>query len=363
MNTNKKILLILPLPPPFGGGEIRSEYLYKHLRDNADYSIITISRKKSNKLTQGKFTITNALFGLKIFSKIAYQIIFFRPKKVFIGIPKQFGPFVKVAMIIGISSVFRVKVIGELAGDSFLFLNKENYQKKIGLYFLRKMNEIRVLGESVKKKLEPIKICKLTVLDNGIYVPSTILISREHSAKPLKLLFVGALNYSKGVKNLIETMKLLKEENLDISLNLVGEWSDKKQKEEILKYINSHELSHLINFHGILKGKDKWTIYENSSLLVHPTFWDGQPLVILEAMGCGLPIISTKIGAIPDTMTNNVNGILLEENTTVELSIAIKVFYDNSPLINQISINNLKTYTERFTVESYVERMIKWFEE
>ena len=360
MSKVRKILLILNLPPPYGGGEIRSEFLYYHLKDNDKYTIIKVLRKKSNKLSQGKFTLINAIHGLKLFIKIAFQILFYRPKKIFISIPKQFGPFIKITMIIAMAKVFRIEVIGELAGDSFLFLNKENYQKKIGLYFLRNLSEIRVLGEGIKNNLEQFNICKLTVIDNGIYVPSTISI--EPSAKPLKLLFVGALNYSKGVRNLIETMNLFKDENLHISLHLVGEWSNNNQKEETLKYINSHELNQFITFHGILKDNEKWSIYENSSLLVHPTFWDGQPLVILEAMGCGLPIISTKIGAIPDTMTDNFNGILLEENTPDELAKAIMTFYGNEHLIRQISTNNLKTYQERFTIKSYIDRMVNWFE-
>ena len=97
MNKSGKILLILNLPPPFGGGEILSKYLYDNLKGNKKYIIISDSRKKTNKSTQGKFTFYNAFFGIKILIKIVYYIIFFKPRKLYLSIPKQFNPFLKTA--------------------------------------------------------------------------------------------------------------------------------------------------------------------------------------------------------------------------------------------------------------------------
>jgi glycosyltransferase involved in cell wall biosynthesis len=357
-----RILLILNVPPPYGGGEIRSEYLYKHLIGNKKYITIANSREKSNKSTQGKPTAYNIFFGVKIFAKSVYYIAFYRPQKLYLGIPKQFKPFIRTALIIGVASIFRIKIYGELAGDSFVFLKKDNYQKKIGLYFLRKISEIRVLGDSVKNQLSEFQICKLVVIDNGIYVPSDIRPCRDNFSNPLKLLFVGALNYSKGVKVLIESARLLKEQNINIHFDIMGEWSDTSQRKETLDYIESNTLNDVITFRGLVTTEEKWKIYETNSILVHPTFWDGQPLVILEAMGCGLAIISTKVGAIPDTMLNEHNGTILSENNPTELCNAIKKYYNDRKIINMVSKNNVKTYNERYTIDSYILRMIKWLE-
>lgn len=363
MAKSGKILLILNLPPPFGGGEIKSEHLYKHLHGNENYIIISNSRKKGNKLTQGKFTISNIFFGINIFGKVLYYIIFFRPKKLFLGIPKEFMPFIRTAFIIGVASFFKIKIYGELAGDSFVFLNKNNFQKKFGLFFLRKISELRVLGKSIKNKLSKFKICKLVVIDNGIYVPPDIKPCRNNFSNPLKLLFVGALNYSKGIKNLVESVNQLKKMSVNIHLDIMGEWSNQIQKEEIRNFIKFNELDDIITFRGLVTGHEKWDIYKNNSILVHPTFWDGQPLVILEAMAIGLVIISTNVGAIPDTMLNNYNGIILSENTPSELCSAIKKYYDNREMIEEVTKNNINTYKERFTIDSYISRMVKWLEE
>lgn len=360
---SERILLILNLPPPYGGGEIRSKYLFDYLSNNEKYIIITNSRVTSNKSTSGRFTISNIIFGIILILKTVYYIIYYRPTKLYLGIPKQFYPFIKTAPIISIAHFFKIKIYGELAGDSFLFLKKDNYRKKIGLFFLRKIFELRVLGQSVKNNLATFKITKLIVIDNGIYVPDSVKISSETFFNPtLNILFVGAINYSKGIRNLIESINLLRNEGARVHLHIMGEWSNKIQKSEIVSFIDNNNLSEYITFHGLVTTDLKWEIYKKCQILAHPTFWDGQPLVILEAMGCGLAIISTNIGAIPDTMTNNYNGIILKENTPTELCNSIKYLYNDRQKIVEISNNNIQTYKEKYTINSYLLRMVRWLE-
>lgn len=362
MKKTGRILLILNLPPPYGGGEIISEYLYNHVSGDEKYYVISNSRNKSNKSTQGKFTFGNVYFGIKLFLKTLYYIVFFRPGKIYLIIPKQFKPFLRTALIIGAASYFNITIYGELAGENFVFLRQNNYQKKIGLFFLKQVSQIRVLGFTVKNKLAEFDICKLVVIDNGVYVPENFINIRNSKENTLQLLFVGALNYSKGIKTLIEAISLLQTERIEIHLHVMGEWSDNNQKTEILYYIKDNNLSEMVTFHGLVTSKEKWEIYKKCSILVHPTYWDGQPLVLLEAMGCGLALISTKIGAIPDTMKDNYNGLLLPENNPDELGTAIKTFYYDRELINKMAENNLKTFKEKFTIDSYILRMRNWLE-
>ena len=219
------------------------------------------------------------------------------------------------------------------------------------------------MGKSVKDNLSKFDICNLVVIDNGIYVPEDIESSPDVFSNPLNLLFVGALNYSKGIKNLVESLNQLQTENVNVHLHIMGEWSNKIQKEEILYYIQQNNLTNVISFHGLVTTIEKWKIFKMCLILIHPTYWDGQPLVILEAMGCGLSIISTNVGAIPDTMINGYNGIILPENNSAQLSNAIKNCNNNREWILETSKNNLKTYNERFTIESYILRIANWLEQ
>jgi glycosyltransferase involved in cell wall biosynthesis len=358
-----KILLILNLPPPYGGGEVRAEYLYNYLINNEKYIIISNSRKKSNKSKQGKISLSNICFGIKLFFRTLYYILYYKPTKLYIGIPKEFYAFIKTGLLISIAYIFKIKIYGELAGESFIFMRKNNYQKKIGLFFLRKISDLRVLSPSIKLQLSNLSLPRITVLENGIYVPLNIdLTSDFFISETLNILFVGALNYSKGIKNIIESILLLKNEKIKFHFHIMGEWSNKIQKDEIFNYIIINDLSKFITFYGLVTSNLKWAIYRKCHILAHPTYWDGQPLVILEAMGFGLTIISTNIGAIPYTMKNNINGLILFENTPQELSKAIMDFYKNRSSMWEISKRNIETFKKRFTLEAYLIRMVNWLD-
>lgn len=357
------IFLILSTPPPYGGGEIQSLYLKEAFSSKQNYILFAYSRKSSNKTSQGQFTFKNIFWGLYLVLKSSCLLIRYRPKVIYSSIPKGFSAFIRTAIVLWFAKRLGVKVLGELAGVDFQFLQAEGIQKKIGLYFLNQVDTLRVLGESVKKNLERYNIKRTITMDNGIYVPPDAVIPRDIIFQTqINLLYVGALNFSKGIKNLVYAVSTCKQKKINIHLNLVGEWSNAQQKEDIEGYIRSNLLEEYITFHGLTHGQRKWNVFKKCAILVHPTYWDGQPLTILEAMGCGLAIITTPIGAIPDTVRHNVNGIILSENTPQKVFEAIELFYNNREYLLQVSTENIQTYNRRFTAGLFCERMESWFE-
>lgn len=361
MSDKNKILLIVNIPPPYGGGEILAKYLYDNVKENHKYDIIATSRKKSNKSTQGKFSLTNVFNGLNLIIMVLFKVLIKKPRKVYFLIPKQFNPFLQTAILIQIFSIFKIPMLGELAGSNFTFLENNNIKRKFGLYYLRKLTELRVLGKSIKENLEFYNICETIVIENGIYIPEDIE-ARDFNKFSLNLLYVGAINFSKGIKNLIECLPFLIKNNIHFNLDIMGEWSNYDEKNEIEQIISNFSLEKYITFHGLITSSEKWLLYQSSDILVHPTYWDGQPLVILEAMGYGLPIITTKVGAIPDTVKANFNGILIEENTPENLSKSVEFFFKNPSFLKTVSDNNIRTYNEKYTVKEYLLRIKNWLE-
>ena len=83
------------------------------------------------------------------------------------------------------------------------------------------------------------------------------------------------------------------------------------RKNSAQHFIEENNLKKLFTFHGIKTGQDKWDILSKCAILVHPTYWDGVPLTILEALGIGMPVISTSVGGIPDTITNDIKWMII----------------------------------------------------
>jgi glycosyltransferase involved in cell wall biosynthesis len=364
MKSKQKYFLILHLPPPYGGGEIRAKYLLDNFKDNPEYYVYPIHRRNRSKKMQGRFHLTNILFGISLVLKVCYRIIRVKPAKLFTGIPKDFPSFIRTSWIVSFAKLFGIKIFGELAGMSFPFLKKSNYfVRKFTERILLKVDSFRFLSRSIMKTFDYLIIKNKVYFDNGIKLPfendSNLV---PLTQKKLKLLYVGSLEKSKGIYKLVNALKICVNNSVDLELNIIGEWVNEKQKEEILNFIKLNHLPDYIQFHGLKTGIEKWNIFKSCAVLVHPTYWDGQPISILEAMGLGLGVISTNVGAIPETVINGINGIIIDENTPENLFKAIELLYNDRELLLRISKNNIKTFKKRFTLEHYLSNFKNWIE-
>lgn len=359
----RPVLLILNTPPPFGGGEIRGTYLKDYFADNRNYLLFTYSRKGSSKSSQGQPTFRNVIWGLFLIFKTLGLLIRYRPDKIYLMLPKNFSAFMRTAVMVWLARRLRVRVLADLAGASFPFLHNGALQRNVGLYFLRQLDDIKVLGQGIKSYLAEFGIEQTRILNNGVRIPASVQVTQDVIyGEPLNLLYVGALNFSKGIQKLVQAVELCKRNQVDVHLHLLGEWSNPEHQREIETFIKSHVLEERLTFHGLVTDDRKWQVYQSCALLVHPTHWDGQPLTILEAMGVGLGIISTHVGAIPDTIEDGTNGVLLQENTPEQIFQAIKLFYEDRDRLVRISETNIQTYQQTYTVEAFCQRMQNWFE-
>lgn len=361
---NLKKMLILTLPPPYGGGEIRALLLRNHFIEKNDFLIIESKAKYRNKSTQGKISIQNLFFGIKSLYSILFFLLKKKPKLVYISLPKSIVPLIRTSFIILFCKIIKAKVIGELAGSCFYFLQKSKIQKLIGLFFLRKMDSIRFLSKSIQENHIKYKFKNAVYFDNGVNIPKENICVDEKilNHSKLNLIFIGALNRNKGIDILIEAAKHCKDSSLNVFFNIVGEWSDFTLKTEMEAYIEKHNLSENIKFHGLIKDEsEKWKLYKSSALKILPSKNEGQPITLIEAMACGLGIISTNIGAIPETIEHMKNGIIIKSITSIEVFKAIEIYYNNREFLKTIALNNIETYKSRFTIEAYLQNCENWF--
>jgi glycosyltransferase involved in cell wall biosynthesis len=106
---------------------------------------------------------------------------------------------------------------------------------------------------------------------------------------------------------------------------------------------------------------DKLQILNSSDILIHPTFNDCSPLVLIEAMQFGMPIISTNQGGIPDMVLDSFNGYILFDNTSLLLAKKMISFVDNRDLIHVMGQNSRLMYEDKFTIERFEHRMLNIF--
>ncbi len=155
------------------------------------------------------------------------------------------------------------------------------------------------IEELVNEVIKKIKIKRSiftlpTPVDTELFHPMKIKKEENY----YKLLFVGNLLERKGIFDLIEVAKLLRDANIRYVLYLVGRFNQRKVEKDVNSLISKYELINNIEFIGKLKQKELVDYYNNCDLFIFPSYYEGSPRVAKEAMACGLPVVAYDIAGI-----------------------------------------------------------------
>ncbi|SFB98478.1 Glycosyltransferase involved in cell wall bisynthesis [Flexibacter flexilis DSM 6793] len=169
------------------------------------------------------------------------------------------------------------------------------------------------------------------------------------------IIFVGRLQYPKSVHTLVDAMSLITDNKLKCIL--VG---DGNLRNELELQVEKLLLSDRVFFLGKQDQPDAYIDIAN--VLVLPSVFEGQPLVLLEAFRAGLPVITTELDTLKEVVTERYNGLFFEPENPQELAASILEFVENPLLREQMSINARNTFVEKYDIKKYVTRLEEIYE-
>ena len=168
--------------------------------------------------------------------------------------------------------------------------------------------------------------------------------------KPLKFLFVGRCERRKGIEEINEAIKIMCKSDFKAEFHFVGPIPKKKQ-------LNVSNLR--IVYHGLINDiEERQSIYDRCDVLLCPSYSEGMPNVILEAMSRGLAIIATNVGAIRDIVCEK-NGILLENNKPLAILESIMSLKSDKLKLAELQQNSVIKVRERFSSEIVFKKLIE----
>jgi len=191
---------------------------------------------------------------------------------------------------------------------------------------------------------------KLKVIYNGIEKFSGKICEgkkRDH----FKILFIGRFSPQKDPITLLDAVSRLNSERCE--LLLVG---DGELKTSVEKFIRDKRLNEKVRILGSLKREATIKEIANSDIFVLTTNWEGLPIVILEAMASGKPVIATKVGGIPEIVKNGENGFLVEAGDSKGVALALEKLINSPELIVQMGESGRKIATNAFTIDLMLRR-------
>jgi glycosyltransferase involved in cell wall biosynthesis len=219
--------------------------------------------------------------------------------------------------------------------------------------------------KSIFERLLPIN--KLFVVPNGIERISAKgndieIFQKSESVGQITVLYLGTLTKNKGIFPFIKSIPLVANRHNGIRFVIAGPWFEESDKEKGENFVKANKLGNVVNFIGPVEEQIKWHILENSDIFVFPGIMqEGQPLVVLEAMAAGLPILYTDRGCLKEMIQDGVNGFQIRINNPLDLAEKILTLANDPNLINDMGKRNLLKYQSQFTSKHYIKNMIEVF--
>jgi len=162
--------------------------------------------------------------------------------------------------------------------------------------------------------------------------------------------YIGRLSEEKGILNLIEAIPLVLKERADTHFMICGEGSLASKVEKIVKGLEAD-----VKLMGWIPHEDVPQYLNKLKLLVLPSFTEGLPNIVLEAMACGTPVLATPVGAVPDIIKDGVTGFLLRSNDPEHIADRIVELLDKPKLLEKVSTNAYNYVRENFSYEKVLE--------
>lgn len=219
------------------------------------------------------------------------------------------GSFWRKAVFSELARLFRVPVILHLHGSGMeIFYNAQGaVGRNLIRYQLEKADRVVVLSESWRDfVLRVAPGARVEIVVNYVTLPPASVCGKPHAG--LRVLFLGLLGHRKGIYDLLPAFKraLMKTPGMRLLIGGNGEVT------ETLEAIHEYGLTDAVEMLGWVAGDAKETQLSIADVFVLPSYNEGLPISLLEAMSYGVPVISTRVGGIPELIRNGVDEYLIE---------------------------------------------------
>lgn len=248
----------------------------------------------------------------------------------------------------------QAKIIHTIHGND---LRMRRLSMKSFLYYLcsKKASHIFWVSQTCLMQYKFYKkiINKSSVLQNVVDVKEVIEKSKEEPKScHYDVVYIGRICYPKNPERLVEIMRLVVDEEKDISMAIVGEGN----LEGKLKYlINEYNLENNIDLIGFIDNPFK--ILSSAKVMLMTSEWEGTPMVALEAIALGIPIVSTPTDGMCEIINNGKNGFLESDNKKLAKHI-IQLVLDKDKW-NKVSKEQKESNKKINNIERYKNKLLK----
>lgn len=232
-------------------------------------------------------------------------------------------------LIINLGHILGYKIVFHMHGGE---LRKYVAAKGLEHYMkcFRKCRHVVFLTDAWTKYAQQELGCTNAVTLMNIVPTPTMAKQPRTEGAPISLVYLGYIYKEKGIFDLLDVIASNRDRWLGhLTLTIGGQWNE----DRVLNFIKDNDLGGIVKFVGWVSGDDKATILSKTDILILPSYYEGLPISILEAMSYAMPVITTPVGGIPEVVTDGVEGTLFTPGDKAAMTRAIDKYIECPGLI------------------------------
>ncbi len=361
----RTVLALGPLPPPYHGVAtfLRDVLAQKDPAGIEFLHLDTSDHRDSNNL--GRWDVTNLLLGFSHLTEAAARQMRYPVDVVYLPLSQSIPACIRDALFILQARLLGARVVIHLHGGYFRTL----YEQKGGVFFralmrlaLSQTSAVIVLGEKFRPIFDGlVDEQRVFVVENGVSDTGAFALCAANPEPPESvILFMSTLTRTKGVLVLLDAFARVARQLPLARLRIAGAWAEESLRVEALALIQRENLADKVEFVGNVAGREKAAFLASGQIFCLPTYYpfEGQPLVILEALAAGLPVVSTAQGVIPATVQDGQNGrVLPVESPPDVLAAALLELLTDSEKCHAYAQSARRHYLEKYTLSACHRRL------
>ncbi len=348
-------------PPPWHGQAVATQILFEH--DWRDFDVHRLRMEFSEEMQEvGRFQWKKIhhLFDLIRRAKAILRanpgcILFYPPASA------KWIPFLRdVIFLLAVRPLAGSTVFIFHASGLPVFVESSPLRKRLGRLIYQHPDMALEVAQEVVPPHVAFEARSWQWCPCAIEVPDLVREPRVAEG-PLTILFVASLQEGKGVLEILRTAELLKRrgKEKDLRFRIVGRWFSDKFESEARQMHADLGLSAMVEFAGQLTGESKWRAYGDADIFFFPTHYESEatPIVLMEALGAGLPIITTRWAGIPAMLDGCDSARLFPVRSPSDYAEALIEWLARKDTLPEMAKESREFYHANFIPERFVGRI------
>jgi len=360
------LFIVGPTPPPYHGVAVAIQTLL-HSSLSEQFNVVHLELADRRGIQHvNKPDLHDVVLFLRQWLKLVSMLFHVCPPLTYLVLSQTTIGFFRDSLLIWPAYWRGSRIVLHLHGGNIRdwFLGRSWFMKAYVRAVLRRTTRIIVLGDSLKSQFDGlVGPHRIAVVPNGIEWKESGSSAREAcSSSRYRILHLSTLSHLKGALVLIKAIPSVVTHRKDLEFVFAGPWSHLEDKQWADQFIAHQGIGQYIRFTGQVEGDQKQALFESSEIFVFPGVQqEGQPLVVIEAMAAGLPIIFTDRGCLRDTVINGETGIEVPINDPHRLADRILWLLDHPDNMRAMGKRARQRYDSLYTKKHHIENMIEVF--